>query len=137
MTTPESPKILSLGSVIGGRTQENRHWPDAILDLTKQIALRRARFTSDLKVNIEFYVPGNLFRPEFEGIRTGTFRKRDSLIKVQVALPEAAPANARTLLVDRILSALDEVDVWTARRQLPFSTTNLRLLMGEISGQDA
>lgn len=42
----EPVKVLSLGSVIGGRTLVNRGWSEAIRGLTRQIARHRAATTS-------------------------------------------------------------------------------------------
>lgn len=132
----EPVKVLSLGSVIGGRTFANRGWSEAIRELTRQIARHRDGVESDISVNIEFHVPGNLLRPEFEGVRTGAFRKKDSLIKVQVALPEQTPADTRSVLIREILAALDEVDAWASSRQQPVSTANLRGLIQEVAALD-
>lgn len=133
MTTLDEPvKVLSLGSVIGGRTVANRGWSEAIRGLARDIASHREGVRSEINVNIEFHVPGNLLQPEFEGVRTGTFRKADSLIKVQVALPEEPPANARGHLVECIRAALDAVDLWAERRKLSVSTSALRALVSEV-----
>ncbi|MEI2732704.1 MAG: hypothetical protein V9G08_12030 [Dermatophilaceae bacterium] len=122
-------KVLSFGSVIGGRTMANRGWSESIRALTRAIAAHRDGITSDINVNIEFHVPGNLLRPEFEGIRTGTFRKSDRLIKVQVALPEGPPDDPISYLVARAREALDAVDQWDAQRKGALNTANLRILL--------
>jgi hypothetical protein len=125
-------KVLSLGSVIGGRTSANRGWSDAIRGLTRDIAGHRQGVESDINVNVEFHIPGNLLHPEFEGVRTGTFRKADSLIKVQVALPEEPPPDARSFLLVCVRAALDAVDQWSLRRKVDVSTSNLRALVSEV-----
>lgn len=60
---------------------------------------------SDIRVNVEFHVPGTIWTPEFEGVRTGFFRRADSLLKVQVALPAEAPAVVRPHLVGYLSDA--------------------------------
>jgi DnaJ-class molecular chaperone len=128
----EPAKVLSLGSVIGGRTLTNRGWSEAIRGLTREIAAHRDGISSDINVNVEFHVPGNLLKPEFEGVRTGTFRKGDALIKVQVALPEQPPTDPRVYLVGRVRDALDAVDRWSDQRKANLSTANLRALLAEL-----
>jgi hypothetical protein len=128
----EPVKVLSLGSVIGGRTLTNRGWSEAIRGLTREIAAHRDGISSDIHVNVEFHVPGNLLKPEFEGVRTGAFRKVDALIKVQVALPERPPADPRAYLVGSVRDVLDSVDRWAAQRKGSVSTANLRTLLAEV-----
>lgn len=128
----EPVRVLSLGSVIGGRTLANRGWSEAIRGLTREIAAHREGVSSDINVNVEFHVPGNLLKPEFEGVRTGTFRKGDALIKVQVALTEQPPTDPRTYLVNSVREALDAVDLWAVQRKYNVSTVNLRSLLAEV-----
>ncbi len=128
----EPVKVLSLGSVIGGRTLANSGWSEAIRALTREIAAHRDGVESDINVNVEFYVPGNLLQPEFEGLRTGAFRKSDTLIKVQVALPEQPPAVPRDHLLSLVREALDVVDQWASRRKLAVNTGSLRALLANV-----
>lgn len=135
MTGLDEPvKVLSLGSVIGGRTLANRGWSEAIRELTRRIADHRDGVESavNVNVNVEFHVPGNLLRPEFEGIRTGAFSKSDSLIKVQVALPEQPPADPMAYLVNLVGEALEVVDQWASRRKLGVDTASLRELLAAV-----
>lgn len=133
MTGLDEPvKVLSLGSVIGGRTLKNRGWSEAIRALTREIAGHREGVESDINVNVEFHVPGNLLQPEFEGLRTGAFSKFEALIKVQIALPEQPPADPRAHLIYLVREALDVVDQWISRRKLPFSTGSLRTLLADV-----
>jgi hypothetical protein len=133
MTGLDEPvKVLSLGSVIGGRTLANRGWSEAIRELTREIAAHRDGVESDINVNVEFHVPGNFVQPEFEGIRTGTFRKSDAWIKVQVALPEQSPTDPMGELVRLVWQALDVVDQWASRRKLGVNTASLRALLADV-----
>ncbi len=128
----EPMKVLSLASVIGGRTLANRGWPDSIRSLTREIAAHRDGVKSDINVNIVFHVPGNLLQPEFEGVRTGAFRKSEALIKVQVALPEQPPADPRAHLLSLVRDALDVVDQWALRRKPLVTTESLRALLADV-----
>lgn len=130
MTGLQEPvRVLSLSSVIGGRTLANRGWTEVIRELTRRIAAHRDGVESTVNVNIEFHVPGNLLQPEFEGIRTGAFSKSDALIKVQIALPEQLPADPMAYLVELIWEALEIVDQWSSRRKLGVDTASLRELL--------
>jgi hypothetical protein len=88
MSTIDDPaKTLSIGMIVGGRTFGNRSWVGSIQQVMKDVIAAPEGVDSDINVNVEFHVPGNFLTPEFDGVRTGTFRKAGSLLKVQVALP--------------------------------------------------
>ena len=128
----EPAKVLSIGSVIGGATAANRGWVDAIRVLTREIASRRAGIQSDINVNVEFHVPGNILAPDFDGVRTGYFRKRDRLLKVQVALPATAPDDPRAALIEAVGAALDATDDWALKKGQSIDTHALRTLLADF-----
>lgn len=84
-------KVLSIGMVVGGRNQANAPWIEAVRVLARAAIVNREGIESDIKLNVEFHVPGHLLVPEFEGVRTGVFRAADSLLKVQEPLPVEVP----------------------------------------------
>jgi hypothetical protein len=132
MFDDEPVEILSIGSITGGRTQGNRGWDEPMRVLDCQIITRRVGVVSDINVNVEFHIPGNILGVDFEGVRTGYFRKRDRLLKVQVALAPDAPPDPRAVLIEMIRLAFDAVDAWSIRRRIPADTTALRALMDEV-----
>ncbi len=132
----ESVQVLSVGSIVGGLTNGNRGWVDELRRLTREIAARRIGVVSDINVNVEFHIPGNFLTPEFDGVRTGYFRKSDMLLKVQVALPPDAPANPHPVLVRCMWDALDAVDVWAIAKRRMVDTTSLRELVAAVEAGD-
>jgi hypothetical protein len=68
-------KVLSHGSIVGGQTQANKPWVDAIRQLTRDIAIRRGGVLADINVNVESHVPGNLLTPDFEGSELEPFAR--------------------------------------------------------------
>lgn len=130
MTNPaEEPVVLSIGMIIGGRTSANRAWIEAIQELMQEVKTARAGATSDLNLNIEFQVPGNHLQPDFEGVRTGAFRKSDSLLKIQIAIPPRAPINPRRDLIDLLSAAVDAADRWAGAKRQAFDTAPLHGLV--------
>lgn len=86
---------LSIGSVEGGSSAESRQWRDGITRLTQRVAEAREGLAPAVNLNVVFQVPGDLVRPDFEGVRTGHFSKQQNLLVVQVALPEHNPLASR------------------------------------------
>jgi hypothetical protein len=73
---PDAPQAISIGAVVESRP-ENHEWRNAIRQLTIRIDDAQAGVASPLNLNVVFHVPGRTFKPEFSGVRTGRFSKRD------------------------------------------------------------
>jgi hypothetical protein len=129
-------KTLSIGMIVGGRTLGNRAWVEAIQQLMTDVIEAREGIDSDINVNVEFQVPGNLLTPEFDGVRTGAFRKADSLLKVQAALPADVPAQARPILLGFLRAALDAVDSWAIAKKRTVDTSALRGIVAAVEASD-
>ncbi len=129
----ESTRALSIGIIIGGRTPRNRAWIDELNKLTEDVMRVRADIEAPLNLNVVFHVAGNLLQPEFEGVRTGSFRKADMLLMVQVALVESAPSNARAHLLAMMKIAVAEAETWSLRKRLAFDREPLMRILSLLS----
>lgn len=132
----DTAKTLSIGMIVGGRTLGNRAWVEAIQELMRDVIEAREGVGSDINVNIEFHVPGNFLTPEFDGVRTGVFRKADSLLKVQAALPPNAPQEPRPILMEFLREALDAVDSWAIAKKRTVDTSALRGIVAAMQAAD-
>jgi hypothetical protein len=69
----------------------------------------RGDVKSPLSVNVVYQIPGQFLDPEFEGVRTGRFSRKEALLLVQAALPrKVAPdplSPVRHLLNEAIAAA--------------------------------
>lgn len=130
----EETGVFSIGSVVGGRTASNRSWIDEIARLTRDVAAARVGVDSTLSINVVFHVAGNILQPDFEGVRTGTFRKVDSLLVVQVALPEGAPPLPRQALLALLDRAVVVAQGWSVRRRVPFDPEPFRRILRAVAG---
>jgi hypothetical protein len=104
-----SVPILSIGAVAGGAST-SRAWEAAIKRVAQRVIELRESRSSPLAVNVVYQIPGEVLTPEFEGVRTGRFSRRERLLLVQVALPPEprdADAEVRQLLSEAIEVAED------------------------------
>lgn len=121
----EESQTLSLGWIIGGSTSANKSWNKAIRDLCDRIDDAGKGMDAPLNLNVVFHVPGNMLKPEFDGVRTGRFSKARSLLMVQVAVPEEVPVDPAGYLRSAIRAAIDEAAQWAARRKVPIDVSKL------------
>lgn len=128
----ERAQALSFGSVVGGSTPANRAWQDAIREISKSVVTARADVEWPLNVNVVFHVPGNILKPDFSGVRTGSFSKQDALLMVQVALPEDAPADPVAYLKNAARAALDEAERWAQSRRIASDLSELRAILDRV-----
>ncbi|MHB8695407.1 MAG: hypothetical protein ACYDHH_29620 [Solirubrobacteraceae bacterium] len=124
----EQAQPLSIGVVVDS-TVENRPWRDAARELTIRVADVRADLVTPLNVNVVFHIGGRSFKPEFSGIRTGSFSKRRSLLMVQVALPKEVPPDPKTYLKQAVYDALDSASQWADRRHVSSDIAALRSIV--------
>jgi hypothetical protein len=127
----EAPEPLSIGTIIDP-TPDNRALDDAIRDLTFDIddATPQA-FVPPLYLNVVFQVPGRSFKPDFSGVRTGTYSSVNNELMVQVAVPEPIPDDPPAFLREATLAAIDESERWGRRRFEPgFDLSSLRKILG-------
>ena len=80
---------IYVGAVLGGPdTRESR----AVLAIQgiSRIGARRRKLTplEGGSIDLVFHVPGSLIRPDYEGLRTGKFSRKQQMLMIQVAVPE-------------------------------------------------
>ncbi|HXK59521.1 MAG TPA: hypothetical protein PLP42_06445 [Acidobacteriota bacterium] len=69
------------------------------------------------EVNVVFHLPGSLLKPDYVGLRSGTFSKKRRAIMVQAAVePEFIAQLSRSVIRDYILDVAEEVLGIAARK---------------------
>ncbi|WP_333680498.1 hypothetical protein [Dyella sp.] len=121
----EETPALSLGSIVGGSTVANKPWQAAIRELTTRIGEVRQGVEVPLNLNVVFQVPGNMLKPEFVGVRTGSFSKARALLMVQVAVPEEVPPDPALYVKNAIHEAIDEAARWAVKRKVAIDVPKL------------
>lgn len=122
----EAIPALSVGSIEGGSSPSTPRWRNAITKLTLDVATVTRDVDSPLKVNVIFQVPGNILKPDFEGVRTGHYSKKEASLIVQAALPEDAPDDIEGHLKRLLVAAVDEAERWARRRGVASDLRSLR-----------
>ena len=121
----EPVEPLSIGSVVGGAGFAARQWDEPLTRLTRRIAALQAGVVTPLNVNVVYHVPGEILAPDYEGVRTGRFSRRDSLLMVQAAVPSSAE-DKDAVLRALLLQAIDEAERWAKRKGLANDLGQLR-----------
>ncbi len=122
----EPPEALSIGILLGGSSLATAAWDNALTALTRVIAGRRQGLSSPLNVNVVFQVPGQFLKPEFEGVRMGTYWKRYKALVVQVAVPEELPDDVWADVLTRLSAAIDEAEGWAQKKGIAENLDSLR-----------
>jgi hypothetical protein len=123
---------LSIGSVEGGSSPSMPRWRDAITRLTIDVATAAQSVESPLNVNVLYQVPGNILRPDFEGVQTGHYSKKESSLIVQAALPGDAPDDIDGQLRRLLVAAVNEAEEWARRRNIAPDLKALRELVAQL-----
>ena len=81
---------LHIGMITGGPDAEHSRF-DAIERTIARLVIG-TRDESPIaiggSVDLVFHVPGSITKPDYEGIRTGRFSRKDEMIQIQVSVPE-------------------------------------------------
>jgi hypothetical protein len=128
----EPIQVLSVGSVVGGPTPQNQRWREGITELTRAVVRSRDAVESPLNVNVVFHVPGSMLQPDFDGVRTGRFKRDANLLMVQVALPAVVPVDVRGTLRDALKQAIGVAEEWAIKRKVAVDLAALRSLVGGL-----
>lgn len=126
---PDRPKALSVGIIVGGFTAQSKVWREALTRLSRDVSGIAGQLGSDFKINVEFQIPGHIISPDFQGVRTGAFRKADRILKIQVAVPVDPPANPYAYGVQAIGDAVDAAEAWSVRRRVEFDAAPFQSLL--------
>lgn len=130
----EQARQLSIG-LMRDTTLSTKPWKEAVMTLMRTVAAVRPNQPGAVNLNVVYQIGGELIEPEFSGVRTGTYRKRDRHLMVQVGIPYAealaAAPDAMATVKARLLEAVDEVEKWARRRGISTDVESLRAIARE------
>lgn len=108
--TVSAQPALAIGAIVGG-PGTSREWSEAVRQLGRRVIALRGEVSSPLALNVVYQIPGRFLEPEFEGVRSGRFSRKEALLLVQVALlgdpPSDASAEVHRLLRQALAVAED------------------------------
>jgi hypothetical protein len=84
--------VLTIGAVMGG-PGVSREWSDAVMQLGRRVIAVHGSIVSPLSVNVVYQVPGRYVQPDFDGVRSGRFSRKEARLLVQAALPLKASSD--------------------------------------------
>lgn len=130
---PDRPKALSVGVIVGGVTAQSKVWREALTRLSRNLSGIAGQLESGFRINVEFQIPGHIISPDFQGVRTGTFRKVDNHLKIQVAVPDVPPVDPYAYGVIAIGDAVDAAKAWSVRRHIDFDAAPFRAVLALLN----
>lgn len=78
--------MISIGAVIGG--PECAFFDSRLRRLMRYCRENRDKGTETAEVNVVFHLPGSVIRPNYVGLRTAKFSKKEKTLMVQVSVEE-------------------------------------------------
>jgi len=109
---------LSVGSIVGGESPVGQIWYDAIRELQRRVASACGDARDAVNLNVVFHVPGPLLTPDYDGVRTGSFRSGDSHLMVQVAVPAGLPDDPPAAVGEMLFASIAAAEAWATKRKI-------------------
>lgn len=132
MTEKTESPALAIGAVMGDIDAE-RSWGADIGALSIRVKGLRAGIDSPVRLNVIFHVDGRLKPNNFEGVRTGRFRRRDNHLIVQAAVPSGEVDDHGALLLSLLAAAVREAEVFARKMDIAQELTAIRSLVDALT----
>jgi hypothetical protein len=127
---------LYIGGIFRGPELERSRIYKVIgaLTLAKDSAQPQVVNPTDGELDLVYHVPGSLFKVDFQGIRTGRISKKERIMQVQMAVPEAAlnAPNLLSILTDLLRQAVKVGSERLAKKEISFSQEDHLRLIDQI-----
>ena len=132
--------MISVGMVLGG--PEHVAFDREVRKLMKFCRENRERGFAGSEINIVYHVPGSVGKPDYVGIRTGQFSKKERCLMVQIAVEEEFAALHDTNEIRRYIFETADEAIGIAKTELErkgidYDIETDRVLLDEWFGQAA
>ena len=132
-------RALYISAVLGGGTtmQDVEAQIRRLAGIVRQLdeSLPAQDPVHEAAVDATFHVPGDILRPEYEGLRTGRWVKAKQLLVVQIAVPadlSGSPAIEK-FLAESLGQAVTLASEYLARRRLGLSVDRAARIASDAS----
>lgn len=99
--------MISIGAIIGGT--ESAFFDRVLCEFMRHCESEGHLSGEKVKVNIVYHLPGSIMPPDFIGVRSAKFSRKDKKLMVQVAVEnEMADVRDRNEILDYIIDVADE-----------------------------
>lgn len=78
--------------------------------LMRRVKDQRTGVASPLAVSVVFHIPGQHLEPEFTGVRTSTFSRKERRLMIQVALPPTSSPTPDAYLRESLRAAVEAAE---------------------------
>ncbi len=128
------PALFSIGLNVGGLNPANRDVYEALAAFQRRVVRERETFVNEgLRVNLVFDIPGQFFRPDFEGVVATRFERKRAHLLVLAAVPDKPrPADTGAYISGVLDTVRREAHAYAARRRLRVDLTNLDALLTRL-----
>jgi len=132
--------MISIGMVLGG--PEHVGFDREVRKLMKFCRENRERGFIGSEINVVYHVPGAVVKPDYVGVRTGTFSRKERCLMVQIAVAEEFAALDDTDQIRRyIFETADEAiglgKTELERKGVHYDIETDRALLDEWFGEKA
>ncbi len=128
-TSSDKFPVLTTFTMVGGPSEKNERWDGPIHKLTGEITATAERVSSPLRVQVHFQISGRIWQPDFEGVKTGGYSRKENCLTVQIALGEEPPSNADQALFEYLETSVDLAEKWFVGRNLGTDLRELRAIV--------
>ena len=129
--------MLYIGEIRGGPELDNAPIINAISRLFSLKGSDGPELGTSL--DIVFQIPGSVFSPEFEGVRTGRFSRKEQILQIQIAVPKEMVYENEDDALSFCFEALRTASGLAAERlkkaKAPFNEAALRDLIARVEAR--
>jgi hypothetical protein len=123
---------ITVSELWGGSTELNDRWRPVILRLSRELWLARDQLELPIRICVQVQVAGNVWQPDWEGVRTSTFDRDSRVVTIQATLPEMPPSDPFGFLKNRLFQAVELLGPWAKRNKVQIDVSPFLDLIGSL-----
>lgn len=135
MSVDAVPGLL-IGAVLGDSDTKSMAWSRVIGALSREVEQLSIGLSTPIRVNVVYHVDGRVVPNEFEGVRTGRFKKAKSLLVVQAAVPANIPDEPERLLLELLEESVVAAESFARQKRLADGLPALRALVRQVMSEN-